>query len=92
MTALFPKKDDTLTTRNIIDAYVAAYHSVHELRPDCESIDGRWFMVQGVRRDRRWMVLEVERLRQEALSRALDDTGSSSSSNLFKLIRRLSRI
>lgn len=92
MSALYPRKQDTLTARNIADSYIYAYQSVHGESPDCEHLEGRWFMVNGIRRDRHWMVLEVERLRQEALSNALNDTENGSTSNIFKMIRRLSRL
>ena len=94
MSSLFASKDDTLTTRNIVDAYIAAYNSVHSSRPECTSIDGRSFIVNGIQRDRRWIVLEVERLRQEALTQMFDTTQNTQkpASHLFKLLRKLSRI
>ncbi|NJL92972.1 MAG: hypothetical protein HC915_04245 [Anaerolineae bacterium] len=95
MTALYPRKDDTLTARNIVDSFMAAYSSVHDARPDCQYLDGeRLFVVNGQVRDRRWMLLEVERLRQEALTRAFDDheLQQKPASNLFRLIRRLSKL
>lgn len=92
MSSLFASKDDTLTTRNIVDAYIAAYHSVHNTRPDCQAVDGRSFMINGAQRDRRWVVLEVERLRQEALTKAFEPTSEKPASSLFKLLRKLSKI
>jgi hypothetical protein len=93
MSNLFPRKDDTLTTRNIIDSYTAAYQSVHQNKPNCVALDSRRFIVEGVQRDRQWVLLEVERLRQEALTSALDSQNlNKPTSSLFKLIRKLSRI
>lgn len=92
MTALYPQKEETLTSRNIVDAYMYAFHAIHGTKPECEHVEGRWFMVDGIRRDRHWLVLEVERLRQEALSNALDAQKNDSTSNIFRMIRRLSRI
>jgi hypothetical protein len=92
MTALYSGNEDTLTSRNIVASYVYAYQAIHECHPQCEHLEGRWFLVEGVRRDRHWLVLEVERLRQEALSAALDKDNHSSTSHIFRMIRRLSRI
>jgi len=92
MTALFPKKEDTLTARNITDSYIYAYQSIYGSVPECMHLEGRWFMVDGVRRDRHWLVLEVERLRQEALSDAFADSKGESTGHIFKMIRRLSRL
>lgn len=93
MSASYIKKEETLTARNIRDSYVSAYREVHYQNPECEHIEGRWFMVQGVKRDRHWLVLEVERLRQEALSSAFDSQNENSSkSHIFRMIRRLSRL
>ena len=90
----YPSKDDTLTARNIVDSFVSAYHSVHDDKPECYAMDGgRVFVVNGIKRDRRWMVLEVERLRQEALSTAFDNSQADRpAGNLFRLIRRLSKL
>jgi hypothetical protein len=92
MTALYSGNEDTLTSRNIVASYMYAYQAIHDTHPQCEHLEGRWFLVEGVRRDRHWLVLEVERLRQEALSAALDEDRHSSTSHIFKVIRRLSRI
>ena len=92
MSALYSGKEDTLTSRNIVDSYMYAYRAIHETLPECEHLEGRWFLVEGVRRDRYWLVLEVERLRQEALSSALDEGQHTTTSHIFKVIRRLSRI
>lgn len=92
MSALYQRKHDTLTSRNIADSYMYAYQSIHGIKPECEYVEGRWFMVDGVRRDRHWLILEIERLRQEALAHALDADQSGSTSNIFRMIRRLSRL
>lgn len=94
MTAYYPRKEETLTAKNIVDSYTSAYESVFDHAPQCAYLDRGIFWVNGIERDRRWMVLEVERLRQEALTKALSDTNLSSKprGNLFRLIRRLSKI
>ncbi len=92
MSVLFSKKDDTLTTRNIVDSYVSAYHSVYAEKPtECYALDSKWFVVNGVERDRKWMVLEVERLRQEALTKVIAHSDGSTG-NILRMIRRLSRL
>ena len=94
MSGNFMLNDDTLTARNIADSYVAAYYSVHETKPECIVVNSKPFVVNGAERDRYWIVLEIERLRQEGLMKAFDISRSANkpTNNLFKLIRRLSRI
>jgi hypothetical protein len=92
MSTLFPRKEDTLTARNIRESYMYAFQTIYGRKPECEHMEGRWFMVDGIKRDRHWMVLEVERLRQEALSKALDEDQDASASSIFRMIRRLSRL
>lgn len=92
MSSLYPNKSDTLTSRNIVEAYRSAYLSVHGEQPDqCEHSQGRFFLINGMERDRGWVILEVERLRQEAIAKAMDDSGSSRG-RIFKMLRKLSRI
>jgi|GEM_PF-4456917 len=90
--AFYPSKDDTLTSRNIMDSYVYAYHSVHKEKPRCVHLEGRWFLVNGIKRDRKWMLMEIERLRQDALSATLKNDDNSSRGSIFRTIRRLSRL
>lgn len=93
MTALYSNKAETLTSRNIVDAYRSAYFSVHNAMPDeCAHLNGKWFVINGVERDRGWLILEIERLRQEAIAKALEKDENSSRGRLFKVLRRLSRI
>ncbi|MBZ0308338.1 MAG: hypothetical protein K8I82_19895 [Anaerolineae bacterium] len=87
----FSRKDDTLTSRNIVDAYVSAYHNVFNEKPECYALDSKWFVVNGMEHDRKWMVLEVERLRQEALTKVIAESDGSTGS-IFRMIRRLSRL
>lgn len=92
MSSLYQRNYDTLTSRNIADSYVYAYTEIHGEQPDCQYLEGRWFMVDGVRRDRHWMVLEIERLRHEALANALDKEKNTNTNTIFRMIRRLSRL
>jgi hypothetical protein len=83
-----------LTAKNIVDAYRSAFYTATGAYPaECYHVDGRWFKIDGIERDRGWVVLEVERLRQEALARAIieNDPDDSSRGPIFKLIRRLRR-
>jgi hypothetical protein len=89
---LYSDKSDTLTTRNIIDAYRSAHITLYEEAPECEHLEGRWFKVNGVVRDRSWMLLEVERLRQEGIAKAMREKTQNPRGRIFSLIRRLSRI
>jgi hypothetical protein len=92
MAALYAPEPDTLTSRGMINSYISVYQAVHGKKPDCQDLGNSFFMINGVRHDRRWLILEIERLRQEALTSAFDTTKSSSALNIFKLIRRLSSL
>lgn len=91
---LYPNKADTLTSRNIVDAYRSAYFSVHGQNPDeCYHLMGRMFVIEGLERDRAWVLLEVERLRQEAIANTVDKHGfSGTRGRILQMIRKLSRI
>lgn len=94
MNSLYPGKADTLTAKNIVDSFQSAYYSVHGNQPQvCEYMGRNCYNINGVVRNRAWVLLEVERLRQEALARAFDtgSNGSDSRGRIFKLIRRLKR-
>jgi len=92
MSALYPHKADTLTAQNIVDSYRSAYYSANHRAGDCRHLHGRWFLVNGVERDRGWLLLEVERLRQETLTKVVDDDANSAKNRVFRLIRRLKRL
>lgn len=89
MSVFFPKKEDTLTARNIRESYIYAYHAIYGDQPEVE-IDGRFFIVDNVRRERHWMVMEVERLRQEAISKTIH--ADKETNSVMRMIRRLSRL
>lgn len=91
---LYPSKADTLTSRNIVDAYRSAYFSVHGQNPtDCYHLVGRMFVIDGAERERGWVLLEVERLRQEAIAATVDkNSASGSRGRILQMIRKLSRI
>lgn len=90
----YPSKTDTLTSQNIVDAFRSAYSSATGEQPsECRHMGGRWFMINGFQRDREWLLLEVERLRQEALAKTLGCAGEDNSrSRIFRMIRKLSRL
>lgn len=93
MTALYSSHSETLTSRNIVDAYCSAYSTSNGQAPkECYHLNGRWFIVDGVERERGWMILEIERLRQEALVKAFEQGSGANGTRgrLFKMIRRLS--
>jgi hypothetical protein len=93
---LYPGKADTLTSRNIVDAYRSAYFSVHGQNPlDCYHLVGRLFMIDGTERERGWLLLEIERLRQEAIATVVEQNSASASGSrgrILQMIRKLSRI
>lgn len=92
MTALSSHRADTLTSQNIVDSYRSAYYSANHRAGDCRHLHGRWFLVNGVERDRGWLLLEVKRLQREALEHATENDTNSAKNRIFRLIRRLKRI
>ena len=82
------------TAKHMRDSYVHVYHSIYGKEPECYHLDNQWFIVDGFKRDRNWLALEIERLRQEALVSALDvrRQQNSSRTSILKIIRRLSRL
>ena len=92
MSVLHPHKADTLTAQNIVDSYRSAYYAANSRAGDCRHSHGRWFLVNGVERERGWLLVEVERLRQETISKVVDDNADSAKNRIFRLIRRLKRL
>lgn len=96
MSALYSSKSEALTPQNIVEAYRAAYYAVMDRYPDdCWHSQGRWFIINGVERERGWVLIEIERLRQEALVKAMEVMDKTQHKNtargkLLRLIKRLS--
>ena len=93
------RKDDTFTTKNIIDAYCSAYYSVHHKQPArIVHLGGKWFRVEADMRERSWLLNEIERLRYAALeadaasNNGNHDDASGGRSRLMKLIRGLRKL
>ena len=76
MHPLYERQHETLTIADIVRSYEATYEAVHNSKPECTYLQGNWFMVNGVRRDRRWLLLEVEYLRQTLIASAVNNIAS----------------
>jgi hypothetical protein len=88
--SLFFKDPDTLTPPIIMNSYVAAYHAVYGTKPNIEHLEGHWYIVDGYKRQRYWLLLEIERLRQQALSEAMSTVDPNN--RVMRIIRRLARL
>lgn len=89
------RKDDTFTTKNIIDAYCSAFYSVHHKQPArIVHLGGKWFRVDADMRDRSWLMGEIERLRHQALTTDTENGTDTSGgrSRLMKIIRGLRKL
>lgn len=86
------RKDDTFTSKNIIDAYCSAYYSVYNKQPSrIVHLGGKWFRVESEMRDRGWLMREIERMRHLALEVNSQDSGHGRG-RLMKLIRGLRKL
>lgn len=89
----YSTKSDTLTVRNILDAFRSAYLSVYDTPPEeCEHVEGIWFRINGEMHERKWVLLEIERLRQEGIVNTLQKENLGSRKSIFKALRHLSRL
>lgn len=88
--SLFSKDPDTLTPPIIMNSYVAAYRAVYGYKPKIEQLEGHWYIVDGFKRQRYWLLLEIERLRQQALSEAM--SADDPNNRVMRIIRRLARL
>jgi hypothetical protein len=63
-----------MSTRHLESSYVSAYQLAHNKFPkEFRHIGGKFFMVDGQKRDRRWLMQEVvhlQKLAQENVNRA----------------------
>ena len=72
MRPLYDYDYTSLTPAAIIRRFDATYEALHGCKPECAHARGNWFIVNGVRRDRRWLLLEIEYLRQTLITSAVD--------------------
>ena len=86
-------ENDTLTTRDIAEWYIELHNALYDERPDCHQFDEHWFAVDGVERDRHWLILEVERMRQKLVTtRDEKPSNDNTHSAIFQSLRRISRL
>ena len=95
MLPLYERHHETLTTNAIIRSFETIYEAVHNTKPECEHLSGNWFLVNGQKRDRRWLILEVECLRQKLIVSAVSNSSSYTGDKrraISLLNRMLSRV
>jgi len=90
MPSYYGNRENSITNQEILEAYCLAYRNAHGSPPtDCEVLSQNQFRINGRVHDRRWVLLEIERLRQEALMRSIDPNTRGIRA---KRLRRLSDI
>ena len=84
--------NDTLTARNVADWYVDLHELLFGARPECYHIEGSWFWVAGERRERHWLIVEVEHMRQQIVALRDQIAKESNGGPIFNSIRRMARL
>lgn len=95
MLPLYERHHESLTITTIIKSFEATYEAVHHAKPECEYLSGNWFLVNGQKRDRRWLLLEIECLRQSLIATAVGNMPSYKGEKrraVSQVLRLLSRM
>lgn len=92
MASILKRNDESLTAHHIVEFYANAYELVHGTKPTCEYTSGNWFVVNGVKRDRRWLMLEIELLHQKFITNTLDAPQATTRTGLLNIIRNFRRL
>jgi hypothetical protein len=80
---------DTMSTRHLESSYVSAYQLAYNKFPkEFRHIGGKYFMIDGDKRDRRWLIQEVSRLQKMAQENFNRPEKSAMRNPLMRLIRR----
>lgn len=80
-------------TRNIITAYRTAYAEFYQREADkCQYLGGDWYLINGIPRERDWVLDETQRLQDAAQRRAREEKQHSTRLNILRLIRKISGI
>ncbi len=88
---VYSRNPETLTAQDLVQAYRAAYFVLHDRFPaECQHVKGHWYVIEGAKRDQRWVIVETELMRQEALSQMLGSGDQHPTSRPQTLVRRLS--
>ncbi|MCI0712938.1 MAG: hypothetical protein L0154_22475 [Chloroflexi bacterium] len=86
---LYPE-GDTQTLSALIDAYRSAYYDLYGREANVTYLEGDWILVNGIMRERRWIIEETSRLKYVARQRKPAAELPETRSTIMRLIRRLS--
>lgn len=86
MKPLFTRNDTSLTADFLTAYYADLYNAVHGEKPRCEHLQERWFLVNGIQRDRRWLILEIELLRQRLITAGVENQKKYPVRRLLRMI------
>jgi hypothetical protein len=86
-----PLENDTLTARDVAELYVELFDLLYGVRPECYHVEGLWFWVSGERRERWWLIVEVEKMRQQIVN-SRQDVQQNNDGAIFNSLRRMSRL
>jgi hypothetical protein len=86
---LYPE-DDTQTLSSLIEAYRAAYYDLYGRQAKVTYLEGDWILVNGIMRERHWIIEETSRLRFVAQQRNPNPEPPKTRNTILRLIKRLS--
>ena len=92
MKPLYERRYESIRPTTIIDTYNMFYEAVHNAEPQCEHLGGNRYLVNGTTQDRRWLVLEIEHLRQNLIISATSGESSFDGKKRKTVSRMLSLI
>jgi hypothetical protein len=91
--AFDPLENDTLTARDVAEWYVELHHVLFGARPEVYHIEELWFWVDGARRDRHWLIVQVEQMRQRIVAARQEASPSECTEGaIYSSLRRMSRL
>lgn len=80
---------DTMSTRHLESSYTSAYQLAYNKFPkEFRHIGGKYYIVDGDKRDRRWLIQEVTRLQKLAQDKANNPKAAAQYNPIVRLIRR----
>lgn len=83
---------DTQSLSSLLEAYRTAYYDLYGREAKVTYLEGDWILVNGIMRERGWIIEETARLRQLAGQRKPKPDATQPRNTIIRLIRRLSRL
>lgn len=87
--SLFQRNMDSLTSDDLMNFYVKAYQVLNDETPDIQHLNANRYSVNGIERDRHWLLLEIELLYQQLIIAAGNTDNTSA---IVRLVRRFQQV